>query len=73
MKPTAASLPRLWREAASLVAWWAMITLTLWVLGRMLGVPTALGPCAASAALMVVIGEAGDWTRRHWKSRRRGA
>ncbi|WP_405710956.1 hypothetical protein OG264_19155 [Streptomyces xanthophaeus] len=50
-----------------------MITLALWVVGRMLGTPAPLGPYAASAALMVVVGESGDRVRRRWKSRRQRA
>ncbi|MGW6395193.1 hypothetical protein ACWFR1_32895 [Streptomyces sp. NPDC055103] len=73
MKPAPTFRPGLWREAASLIAWWGMITLALWVVGRMLGTQAPLGPYAASAALMIVVGESGDRVRRRWKSRRQRA
>ncbi|MGW3647814.1 hypothetical protein [Streptomyces sp. NPDC000878] len=52
--------------------WWVTVTLALWLLGMALGQPVRLAGCAASAALLVAIGEAGDWLRRRWVSRRGG-
>lgn len=61
---------RRWRAALSVLAWWAVLTLTLWLLSRPLGQPAQLPPCAASAALLVTIGETGDWLRRRARARR---
>ncbi|MFD5786766.1 hypothetical protein ACFWH1_09030 [Streptomyces sp. NPDC127037] len=46
--------------------WWITVALALWLLGMALGQPVRLAGCAASAALLVAIGEAGDWLRRRW-------
>ena len=61
--------PPWWRAALSVLAWWAIVTLTLWLLSKALGQPAQLAPCAASAALLVTIGETGDWLRRRWRAR----
>lgn len=66
MKPT----PCWWRAALSVLSWWAIVTLTLWLLSKSLGQPAQLAPCAASAALLVTIGETGDWLRRRARARR---
>lgn len=62
--------PRWWSAALSVIAWWAIITLTLWLLSKALDQPAQLAQCAASAALLVTIGEAGDWLRRRWRAHR---
>ncbi|AWN30669.1 hypothetical protein DKG71_35375 [Streptomyces sp. NEAU-S7GS2] len=59
--------PRWGREVASVSLWWAALTLTLWLLSRAADEPAGLIPCAASAALLVTVGEIGDWLRRHWR------
>ncbi len=59
------------REIPSIVPWWAGLTLVLWLLSRA-GQPTGVAGCAASAALLVAVGEAGDWVRRRWRTNRRG-
>ncbi|MEJ8638942.1 hypothetical protein [Streptomyces sp. MS2.AVA.5] len=64
--------PRRWAEATSVTAWWITVAFALWLLGMALGQPVSLAGCAASAALLVAIGEAGDWLRRRWVSRRGG-
>ncbi|UQS31533.1 hypothetical protein J5J01_07815 [Streptomyces fradiae] len=61
------------RQVASLVAWWAVLALTLWLLGHALGRPAGLAPSAASAALLVAVGEAGYLVRRWWAVRVRRA
>ncbi|MEU9279705.1 hypothetical protein [Streptomyces sp. NPDC048341] len=62
--------PRWWAETRSVTAWWITATLALWLLGMALGQQVSLAGCAASAALLVAIGETGDWLRRRWASRR---
>lgn len=52
------------RFALSVTAWWMLLALGLWLLGKALDQPASLAACAASAALLVAIGEAGDWLRR---------
>lgn len=58
------------REAVSLIAWWAVLTLALWLLGQSTGRPAGLAPSTASAAILAAIGEARDWVRRRWTARR---
>lgn len=70
MSATAPRTSRARREAVSLTAWWAVLTLALWLLGHATGHPAGLAASAASAALMAVIGEICDWARRRWKARR---
>ncbi|MFI6012684.1 hypothetical protein ACIBAG_28400 [Streptomyces sp. NPDC051243] len=55
---------RLWRHTWSLTAWWLLLALALWLLGQAVNQATSLTACAASSALMVGIGEIGDWLRR---------
>jgi hypothetical protein len=69
---TVKTTPRWWRTALSVLAWWAVLSLTLWLMGKSLGQPTRLAPCAASAALLVTIGETGDWLRRRARARHHG-
>ncbi|WP_138908752.1 hypothetical protein [Streptomyces chryseus] len=56
----------------SVIAWWAALTGILWLAGTALGHPAPLTGCAPSAALLVAVGECGDWLRRHWTARRGG-
>ncbi|MFE0704803.1 hypothetical protein [Streptomyces sp. NPDC058872] len=70
MPTTAPRTSRARREAVSLTAWWAVLTLALWLLGHATGHPAGLTASAASAAVMVAIGETGDWARRRRKARR---
>ncbi|MEU2262093.1 hypothetical protein ABZ557_17880 [Streptomyces sp. NPDC019645] len=51
--------------------WWAALTLVLWLLSWASGRPESLVRCAASAVLLVAIGEAGNWLRRRWNAHRR--
>lgn len=55
---------RWWRHAWSLTAWWLLLTLTLWLLGQAVDQAASPAACAASSALLVGIGEIGDWVRR---------
>lgn len=61
---------RWWPTTRSVLAWWVCVTLVLWLLGMALGQPAGIFPCAASAGLLVAIGETGDWVRRRWNARR---
>lgn len=70
MPATAPRTSRARPEALSLTAWWAVLTLALWLLGHATGHPADLAASAATAALMAAIGETGDWARRRWKARR---
>ncbi|MFB9514272.1 hypothetical protein [Streptomyces purpureus] len=70
MSATAPRTSRARREAVSLTAWWAALTLTLWLLGHATGNPAGLAPSAASTAVLVALGETGDRARRRWKARR---
>ncbi|MFD7900338.1 hypothetical protein [Streptomyces sp. NPDC059743] len=56
--------------ARSLLMWWVVVTLILWLLGKALGQSAGLAACAASAVLLVAIGETGDWLRRRWTAYR---
>ncbi|WP_235192912.1 hypothetical protein [Streptomyces viridochromogenes] len=61
---------RRWRRFVwSVTAWWMLLALALWLLGRALQQPASLAACAASAALLVAIGEAGDALRRRRTTR----
>jgi hypothetical protein len=61
---------RWWRHTWSLAAWWLLLALTLWLLGQAVDQPASLTTCAASSALLVGIGEMGDWLRRRWTAHR---
>lgn len=62
---------RIWRrEIGSVSLWWTTLTLILWLLSRTTGQPTGFLRCAASAALLVTVGEIGDWLRRRWYAHR---
>ncbi|QES57942.1 hypothetical protein DEJ51_30480 [Streptomyces venezuelae] len=58
------------REAVSLVVWWTVLALAVWLLGRATGRPVGLVPSVASAALLAAVGETGDLVRRRWTARR---
>ncbi|NEA64969.1 hypothetical protein [Streptomyces sp. SID12488] len=63
------AVARWWPTTRSVLAWWVCVTLALWLLGEGLGQSAGLAPCAASAGLLVAVGEAGDWLRRRWNAR----
>ncbi|MFI6149941.1 hypothetical protein [Streptomyces sp. NPDC051109] len=48
-----------------------MLGLILWCGGQVRHQPASLLTCAASAALLVALGEIGAWLRRRWHSRPR--
>ncbi|GHH45213.1 hypothetical protein [Streptomyces candidus] len=54
------------RGIGSVGLWWIMLTLVLWPLSRSTGQLTDIPRCAASAALLVAVGELGDWLRRKY-------
>ncbi|MFI5887462.1 hypothetical protein [Streptomyces sp. NPDC051554] len=60
---------RLRRLVVSLVVWWMLIALILWLLGTMLGQPASLAQCTASSAFFVAVGEVGDWLLRRRRRR----
>ncbi|MER5596273.1 hypothetical protein [Streptomyces sp. NPDC002265] len=62
---------RRWRFVWSVTAWWVLLALALWLLGKALDRSTSLAACAASAALLVAVGEAGEGLRRCLRARRR--
>ncbi|MEU9284830.1 hypothetical protein AB0D57_08880 [Streptomyces sp. NPDC048275] len=55
-----------WRLTWSIALWWLLLALILWLLGTALGESASVTRCTASAALLVAIGELGDWLRRRW-------
>ncbi|MEW2585606.1 hypothetical protein [Streptomyces virginiae] len=57
------------RLLPSLIAWWALVTALLWLTGKAAYQPASITGCAASAAFLVALGEAGDRTRLWWKRR----
>ncbi|MFF7535297.1 hypothetical protein ACFZB2_40525 [Streptomyces bobili] len=57
---------RLRRLIWSLTAWWLLLTMGLWLLGRATDQSASPVACAASAAFLLAVGEAGDWLRRRW-------
>jgi hypothetical protein len=61
---------RRWRSVWSVTAWWVLLALALWLLGKALEQPTSLAACAASAALLVAVGEVGEGLRRRLRARR---
>ncbi|MDX3238579.1 hypothetical protein PV392_23395 [Streptomyces sp. ME03-5709C] len=60
------------RLAWSLVAWWSLLALVLWLLGRAFDHPASLLQCTASAAVLAAVGELGDWLRRRRRTNRTG-
>lgn len=61
---------RWWRHAGSLTGWWLLLTLTMWLLGQVVDQTASLAACASSSALLVGVGETGDWVRRRWTAHR---
>ncbi|MCX5522489.1 hypothetical protein OG342_06365 [Streptomyces bobili] len=58
----------------SLTAWWILLATGLWLLGQATNQSASPTACAASAAFLLAIGEAGDWLRRrrhHYRTTRR--
>ncbi|MFE7650648.1 hypothetical protein [Streptomyces phaeoluteigriseus] len=53
-------------------AWWAAVTLALWLAGRAVGDRPSLLVCAVGAVLTIVGGELGDRRRRR-RARNRAA
>jgi hypothetical protein len=51
--------------------WWAAVIAAFWLSGKVLDQPTALAGCAATAVLVIVIGEVGDRLRRRFFPRRK--
>lgn len=65
---------RLRRLVWSLTAWWLILATGLWLLGRVTDQSAPPTACAASAAFLLAVGEAGDWLRRrrhHYRTTRR--
>ncbi|MGW4234260.1 hypothetical protein ACWEF9_34195 [Streptomyces sp. NPDC004980] len=62
---------RRWSAIGLWVMWWAALTAALWLLAGILGQSADPAGCAASAVLVIVVGEAGDRLRRRIASRRR--
>ncbi|MGY3205314.1 hypothetical protein [Streptomyces sp. TE5632] len=62
--------PRWWSVISLWAVWWAAVTAVLWLLVEILGESASLAGCAASAALVIVVGEIGDRMRRRFFSRR---
>ncbi|TLQ45877.1 hypothetical protein [Streptomyces marianii] len=61
---------RRWRRGGSVVAWWLLFALGLWLVGQAVDPPASLTACVASAALLGFVGETGDWVRRRLRARR---
>ncbi|MEV4231205.1 hypothetical protein AB0J81_29780 [Streptomyces bobili] len=62
------------RLIRSLIAWWLLLTTGLWLLGRATEQSASPTACAASAAFLLALGEAGDWLRRrlhHFRTTRK--
>ncbi|MBT2369520.1 hypothetical protein J7E88_30655 [Streptomyces sp. ISL-10] len=55
-----------WTVLGQWIAWWALVTAAFWLLGKVLDQPTSLIGCAASAVLVIAVGEFGDRLRRRW-------
>ncbi|MFD5252529.1 hypothetical protein ACFWM5_06735 [Streptomyces bobili] len=58
---------RLRRLVCSLSVWWLILAMGLWLLGRATDQSASPWACAASAAFLLAVGEAGDWLRRRWR------
>ncbi|MCX5193110.1 hypothetical protein OOK31_04255 [Streptomyces sp. NBC_00249] len=58
-------------KAISIAVWWPALTLLLWCGGQVRHQPASAVTCAASAALLVALGEIGAWLRRRWRARSR--
>ncbi|MFF2730279.1 hypothetical protein ACFVS9_20585 [Streptomyces sp. NPDC058008] len=61
---------RWWSTVSSWAVWWAAITAAFWCLGEVVGQPASLAGCAASAVLVIAVGEVGDRARRRFRQRR---
>lgn len=61
---------RWWSVVGLWVVWWAAITAVFAGLGMLFDQPTSLARCAASAVLVIVVGEVGDRLRRRFLPRR---
>ncbi|MEU5973740.1 hypothetical protein [Streptomyces sp. NPDC047315] len=60
------------RMVLSLLVWWAGFTAVLWLLGLFLDGPSSLVACAASAALLLTLGELGYRLNRRFSRGPRG-
>ncbi|MFJ6935491.1 hypothetical protein [Streptomyces sp. NPDC101132] len=58
------------KQAGSVVLWWAGFTLVLWWGGQLRHSPASLAACAASAALLVALGETAHSIRQYLRRRR---
>ncbi|MFB6999339.1 hypothetical protein ACFCXF_14840 [Streptomyces virginiae] len=62
-------------EAVSIALWWGGLTVLLWGGGHLRDAPASLVACAASAALLISLGEVAHWLRcrirEHWAAARR--
>ncbi|MFJ3877150.1 hypothetical protein ACIPW5_06800 [Streptomyces sp. NPDC090077] len=58
------------RHVVSILVWWALITLVLALAGVAGGQPVTLPGCAAAAAFLLALGEAGHWLRQRLRIRR---
>ncbi|MFI5868301.1 hypothetical protein [Streptomyces sp. NPDC051546] len=63
-------MPNRRTEAISIALWWAGLTILLWGGGQIRDAPASLVACAASAALLISLGEAAHWLRRRIRERR---
>ncbi|MEU9602910.1 hypothetical protein [Streptomyces sp. NPDC048057] len=54
------------RTVLSLLVWWAGFTAALWLLGLLLDGPSSLVACAASAALLLALGEVAHLLNRRF-------
>ncbi|MFI9627332.1 hypothetical protein [Streptomyces sp. NPDC052042] len=61
---------RWWSVIGLWAMWWVAITTVFWLLGKLLGQSASLVGCAASAVLVIVVGEIGDRIRRRFSPRR---
>ncbi|MFJ5811972.1 hypothetical protein [Streptomyces sp. NPDC093093] len=50
-------------EAVSIALWWGAFTALLWGAGQIRDTPASLVTCAASAALLISLGEVAHWVR----------
>ncbi|WP_406073200.1 hypothetical protein [Streptomyces virginiae] len=61
-------------ETVSIALWWGALTVLLWGGGHLRDMPASLVACAASAALLISLGEVARWLRchiQHWAAARR--
>lgn len=62
---------RRWTAITLWATWWAVVTAALWFLGAVFDQRPDLVGCAASAVLVIVVGEVADRLRRRFYPRRR--